>query len=149
MSFGEIINNSINETFARSVFTSMTVVFTLLALLILGGEVIRPLNAALLVGILSGTYSSIFNAAPLVLDFSRWFGTGANAATAGAGVVAPRPAMNPAPSSPSPTIPRAATPTMPTAPSSPGAAATNGAAASYDSPDRTGATPARPRRRRM
>ena len=71
---GHLIDDSINETFARSLFTSGTVVLTLLALLIFGGSVIRPLNAALLVGILSGTYSSIFNAAPLVFDWQRRFG---------------------------------------------------------------------------
>jgi hypothetical protein len=73
-SFVTIVNNSINETFARSIFTSLTVIITLLALLFLGGPVIRPLNAALLVGIISGTYSSIFNAAPLVVDWQRLFG---------------------------------------------------------------------------
>jgi SecD/SecF fusion protein len=73
-SFSEIVSESINETFARSVYTSGTVLMTLLALLILGGPVIRPLNAALFVGILSGTYSSIFNAAPLVIDWDRLFG---------------------------------------------------------------------------
>ena len=74
--FGELISKSINETFARSINTSLTVVLTLLALLIFGGPVIRPLNAALLIGILSGTYSSIFNAAPLVFDWQRRFGKG-------------------------------------------------------------------------
>lgn len=72
--FAEIVNDSINETFARSIFTSLTVVITLFALLVFGGAVIRPLNAALLIGIISGTYSSIFNAAPLVVDWERWFG---------------------------------------------------------------------------
>lgn len=71
--FAELVAESIRETFARSVFTSGTVLVTLLSLLVLGGAVIRPLNAALFVGILSGTYSSIFNAAPLVVDLSRWF----------------------------------------------------------------------------
>ncbi|GAB4461822.1 MAG: hypothetical protein OHK0029_27690 [Armatimonadaceae bacterium] len=73
-SYEEIVNDSINETFARSIFTSLTVMITLVALLIFGGAVIRPLNAALLVGIVSGTYSSIFNAAPLVVDWQRRFG---------------------------------------------------------------------------
>lgn len=72
--FGELVNESINETFARSINTSMTVIITLTALLILGGAVIRPLNAALLIGIVSGTYSSIFNAAQLVVDWERIFG---------------------------------------------------------------------------
>ncbi|MGC4045351.1 MAG: protein translocase subunit SecF [Armatimonas sp.] len=70
----EIVADSIHETFARSVFTSGTVLVTLLSLMVLGGAVIRPLNAALFIGVLSGTYSSIFNAAPLVVDLSRWFG---------------------------------------------------------------------------
>ena len=72
-SFPELVAESIHETFARSIFTSSTVLMTLFALLVLGGAVIRPLNAALFVGILSGTYSSIFNAAPLVVDLSKWF----------------------------------------------------------------------------
>ncbi|MFM7321436.1 MAG: protein translocase subunit SecD [Armatimonadota bacterium] len=74
ITFAEVVTASINETFARSVFTSGTVVMTLVALLVFGGPVIRPLNAALLIGILSGTYSSIFNAAPMVVDWQRLFG---------------------------------------------------------------------------
>ena len=69
ISIGEIVNASINETFARSLFTSGTVIITLLSLIVFGGPVIRPLNAALLIGIVSGTFSSIFNAAPLVVDW--------------------------------------------------------------------------------
>jgi len=72
----DIVTTSINETFARSLFTSGTVVITLLSLLIFGGPVIRPLNAALLIGILSGTFSSIFNAAPLVVDWRRLINKG-------------------------------------------------------------------------
>jgi SecD/SecF fusion protein len=100
------IDGSINETLARSLFTSLTVVITLIALLIFGGPVIRPLNAALLIGIISGTYSSIFNAAPLVYDFRKWFvaqkGATSRPATTtgggGRGGDAPRPAT-PSPSS--------------------------------------------------
>jgi preprotein translocase subunit SecF len=44
--------------------------------LVFGGPVIRPLNAALLIGILSGTFSSIFNAAPLVVDWRRLINKG-------------------------------------------------------------------------
>ena len=72
----DIVSTSINETFARSLFTSGTVVITLVALLVFGGPVIRPLNAALLIGILSGTFSSIFNAAPLVVDWRRLINKG-------------------------------------------------------------------------
>ena len=95
--FGELIDASINETFARSIFTSGTVVITLLALLLFGGSVIRPLNAALLIGIISGTYSSIFNAAPLVFDWQKRFGKGGEGlAQVGDAVVAaalPEPAV--------------------------------------------------------
>ena len=96
--FETVVNNSINETFARSIFTSMTVVLTLLALLLFGGPVIRPLNAALLIGIISGTYSSIFNAAPLVVDWQKRFGGKLSASGTG-GVrttTAPRPSTVPA-----------------------------------------------------
>lgn len=93
--FGELVNRSINETFARSVFTSLTVVLTLLALLILAGPVIRPLNAALLIGILSGTYSSIFNAAPLVVDWQRLFGNKTAPSGGGRPVSPTRPATRP------------------------------------------------------
>ncbi len=72
--FETLVNASINETISRSVNTSVTIFLTLLALLLLGGPVIRPLNAALFIGIIAGTYSSIFNAAPLVVDWERRFG---------------------------------------------------------------------------
>jgi hypothetical protein len=58
-----VINFSIMQTLARSVITSLTVVLTLLALNLFGGFSIRNFTLALLVGIVSGTYSSIFNAA--------------------------------------------------------------------------------------
>ena len=103
--FSELVNESINETFARSINTSMTVIITLTALLILGGAVIRPLNAALLIGIVSGTYSSIFNAAQLVVDWERLFGkkggSYANAAERSAKPVdKPKPTVPAAPTTP-------------------------------------------------
>lgn len=67
VSFAEIVNESIIQTLARSLSTSLTVLFTLLALLLFGGENIRWFIVALLIGIISGTYSSIFNAAPLLV----------------------------------------------------------------------------------
>jgi SecD/SecF fusion protein len=66
-SFAHVTDRSIEQTFARSINTSGTVVFTLLALLILGGPVIKLFVAALLIGVISGTYSSIFNASPLLV----------------------------------------------------------------------------------
>ena len=61
-----VINFSIMQTLARSVITSLTVVFTLLALFLFGGFSMRNFALALLVGIISGTYSSIFNASQIV-----------------------------------------------------------------------------------
>ncbi len=65
--FEEIVNHSILQTLARSLNTSLTVVFVLLALLLFGGESIKTFVLALLIGVISGTYSSIFNAAPLLV----------------------------------------------------------------------------------
>jgi len=61
-----VINYSIMQTLARSIITSLTVVFTLLALFLFGGFSMRNFALALLVGIVSGTYSSIFNASQIV-----------------------------------------------------------------------------------
>ncbi len=65
--FEYIVNESIVQTLARSLSTSLTVIFTLSAMLFFGGESIRNFIIALLIGIVSGTYSSIFNAAPLLV----------------------------------------------------------------------------------
>ena len=65
--FPEIVDFSLTETLVRSLNTSLTVILTLTALLLFGGETIRWFVVALLVGIVSGTYSSIFNAAPLLV----------------------------------------------------------------------------------
>jgi preprotein translocase subunit SecF len=61
-----VINYSIMQTLARSVITSLTVVLTLLALLLFGGFSMRNFALALVIGIVSGTYSSIFNASQIV-----------------------------------------------------------------------------------
>jgi preprotein translocase subunit SecF len=71
-SFEQIVNNSILETIARSVNTSVTVLLTLLALFLFGGESIRMFVLALLIGVASGTYSSIFNASPLLVTLHNW-----------------------------------------------------------------------------
>jgi len=70
--FESLVNRSIGQTLARSINTSLTVVMTLLALVILGGQTTRLLNVALLIGIVSGTYSSIFNAASILVDWENW-----------------------------------------------------------------------------
>lgn len=65
--FSKTVNDSIIQTIGRSLNTSLTVVLVLVALLLFGGESIRWFVVALLIGIISGTYSSIFNAAPLLV----------------------------------------------------------------------------------
>jgi preprotein translocase subunit SecF len=70
--FSEVVNHSILQTFARSIMTSFTVVLTLLALFLFGGSAIRNFVLALLIGIVSGTYSSVFNAAPLLTVWQEW-----------------------------------------------------------------------------
>ncbi len=77
--FEGIVNYSLAQTIVRSVNTSLTVVFTLLALFLFGGESTRTFVLALLIGVVSGTYSSIFNASQLLVswdqhDFQRWWG---------------------------------------------------------------------------
>ena len=72
--FEKVVNHSIVETLSRSISTSLTVIITLASLYILGGETIKTFVLALLVGIISGTYSSIFTASPfLVLWEDRIF----------------------------------------------------------------------------
>ena len=66
-SFEQLCNRSILQTLSRSINTSFTVVMTLAALIILGGPLLRHFYVAMLVGIIIGTYSSIFNATQLVI----------------------------------------------------------------------------------
>lgn len=63
----QLINRSINEVLRRTIVTTTTVLLVLLALLIAGGEVIHDFSLALFIGVVIGTYSSIFVASPLVL----------------------------------------------------------------------------------
>nr|MBA2373008.1 protein translocase subunit SecF [Chloroflexota bacterium] len=70
--FAEIVNHSLLQTFARSITTSFTVFITLLVLLLFGGSAISGFVLALVVGIVSGTYSSIFVASPLLVDWHLW-----------------------------------------------------------------------------
>ncbi len=70
--FDAIVNHSILQTLGRSINTSMTVLMTLLALLLLGASSIREFVLALLIGILSGTYSSIFNASMILVVWHNW-----------------------------------------------------------------------------
>lgn len=66
-----ILNRAINDTLTRTIMTSLTVFLTLLVLFLVGGEVTRGFAFAMLIGVITGTYSSIFVAAPILIDFAR------------------------------------------------------------------------------
>lgn len=65
--FADVANRSVNQTFARSINTSLTVILTLLPLVVFGGHTIFFFTFVMLVGVISGTYSSIFNASPILV----------------------------------------------------------------------------------
>ncbi len=94
--FSDLTDKSIDQTFSRSIKTSFTVVLVLLALFIAGGAVINHFVFALLVGILSGTYSSIFNASVLLVMWKKMDSglalTGAGANTGAKSNLVARPA---------------------------------------------------------
>jgi preprotein translocase subunit SecF len=76
--FETIVNHSVVQTLDRSINTQLTVMFTLFALALFGGESIRHFVIILLVGVFSGTYSSIFNASPILVvwenrEWKNWF----------------------------------------------------------------------------
>ncbi len=70
-SYEAVFNRSINETLSRTILTSLTTMLVVLALFFLGGEVIHDFAFALLVGIVIGTYSSIFVASPILVFWQR------------------------------------------------------------------------------
>ncbi len=69
--FDQVVNASLVQTMSRSLNTSLTVIFTLSALTLFGGTTIRTFTLALLIGIISGTYSSIFNASMLLVMWEK------------------------------------------------------------------------------
>jgi len=76
--YEKMVNHSIVQTLDRSINTQLTVMFTLFALALFGGDTIRHFVIILLVGIFSGTYSSIFNASPILVvwenkEWKNWF----------------------------------------------------------------------------
>ena len=71
LSFEQVVNVSIMQTLVRSIITSFTVVLVLVAILVSGGDTLKGFALALLIGIVSGTYSSIFNAAPLLVVWRK------------------------------------------------------------------------------
>ncbi|EYB69831.1 bifunctional preprotein translocase subunit SecD/SecF [Deinococcus phoenicis] len=70
--YREIVNTSINQTLSRTVMTSISTMLPLVSLLIFGGPVLRDFSLILLIGILVGTYSSIFIVAPMVVYLEEW-----------------------------------------------------------------------------
>ncbi len=71
LSFDQVVNLSIMQTAVRSIITSFTVILVLVAILVAGGDSLKGFALALLIGIVSGTYSSIFNAAPLLVVWRK------------------------------------------------------------------------------
>ncbi len=68
----DVFNGAINQTLSRTILTSLTVFLVVVVLYIFGGEVLRDFAFALLVGVITGTYSSVFVAAPIVVDWENW-----------------------------------------------------------------------------
>lgn len=66
-----VINRAINDTLSRTIMTSLTVFITLLILFVFGGETTRGFSFAMLIGVFTGTYSSIFVAAPVLVDMDK------------------------------------------------------------------------------
>src|SRR6266508_1668597 len=97
----EILNLSINETLPRSVLTHGTTIATTLALLLLAGEVIRPFAWVMSFGIFTGTFSSIYIAAPILLLIEkRWPGEDARGARALGARAAATPSVSAPPATP-------------------------------------------------
>jgi len=70
--FGAIINKSVNQTLSRTIITSLTVFIVALALFFLGGEVLHDFAFAMLIGVVVGTYSSIYVSSSLVYEYEEW-----------------------------------------------------------------------------
>ncbi len=67
--FSDMINGAINQTLSRTVLTSMTVFFVILCLFLLGGSVIHDFSFAMLIGVVTGSYSSVFVASPILIAY--------------------------------------------------------------------------------
>jgi len=100
----EVLNHSINQTLSRTLLTSLTTLAAVLSLLVLGGEVIRPFALAMTIGILVGTYSSVYIASPSLLWLETRFGGAPSGPRASAQEVPKTPK---APKREAPTAPRA------------------------------------------
>lgn len=72
--YTETVNSSLNQTFTRSLNTSLTTLFVLLAIFFFGGETLRYFSLMLILGIVAGTYSSLFLASPILVAWLKWRG---------------------------------------------------------------------------
>jgi len=102
----EVLNQSVNQTLSRTLLTSFTTLAAVLALLVLGGEVIRPFALAMTIGIVVGTYSSIYIASPSLLWLERRFGTASSGPRASAHEAPKAPRAPKAPKSEAPRPPK-------------------------------------------
>jgi preprotein translocase subunit SecF len=73
LGLADVINLSVNQTLGRTLLTSLTVIFTVVALYCFGGEVLRSFSLCLLVGFISGVYSTVYIASALVVTWRRLF----------------------------------------------------------------------------
>jgi len=89
MEFGELINKSLNETLSRTILTVSTTALAVLSLLLFGGEVLRGFSIAMLWGIVVGTYSSLFIAAPILYYIRPKRGSGGDGTSASGGNARP------------------------------------------------------------
>jgi preprotein translocase subunit SecF len=105
----EVLNRSVNQTLSRTLLTSLTTLAAVLSLLLLGGAVIRPFALAMTIGILVGTYSSIYIASPSLLWLEKRLGPGSSAPARGSPREAPR-GDTPGPRSPKAPRPKASRP---------------------------------------
>jgi preprotein translocase subunit SecF len=70
----KLVNDSINQTLSRTILTSMSVLFVAFCLFMWGGHALRDLSFPIFIGVITGTYSSIFIASPVVVYWDHWFG---------------------------------------------------------------------------
>ncbi|HSL52314.1 MAG TPA: hypothetical protein VK878_24865, partial [Candidatus Deferrimicrobiaceae bacterium] len=71
-SFETQINNAINQTLSRTVLTALTVFFTTAVLYLFGGKVLEDMAFVLCIGVVTGTYSTIYIAGSLIVDWAGW-----------------------------------------------------------------------------
>jgi len=89
----QIINRAINDTLSRTIMTSLTVFLTILILFLVGGEVTKGFAFAMLIGVITGCYSSIFVAAPILVDFRKNRELGDSVSVPAAAAGKPQPAL--------------------------------------------------------